>query len=443
MSYFLRAAFAGLRCSHDFQQRNTVALLPIRLFSILLFCTTCFFTIHVATFNIAAARAMGSEERASHGKLLVASPHSNIVIVDTDRTERHRIVGGRLAQDATLIRGKRKVSLSDFQVGEYVKILWRHTKTGREIIALVLTDPPPAPHPVPPRTSGTIHASPTLFANDGNRLYTSQVQPIIGYRVSHVVGSKETFLKIARNYSLGYNEMVDLYPQYDPWLPPEGQRFTLPTVRILPDTKREDIVINIAELRLYYYHKRNGIPMVTTFPISIGTPESQTPLGHYHIASKTVNPTWTVPPSLRYKYTFRSLPPGPDNPLGKYWLGLSIRAYGIHGTNIAWSVGRTITQGCIRMYPEDIERFFDMVTMGTKVNLVYQPIKTARYGNRVYIEVHKDVYSKYLDLYSLASEVLSDKDLWPLVDRNKLEIALRGKSGVPVDITNNALRASR
>ncbi|WP_136798328.1 L,D-transpeptidase family protein [Desulfosediminicola ganghwensis] len=439
MSYSFKAAFAGLRRSRNQQQRNPVALL---LFSIL--CCVLFLPpSHLPVANAGEARAMGRDEHVSHGKLIVVSPNSNIVIVDADQSGRQRIVGGKVAPDAILVKDGKKVNLKAFRVGDYVKILWRYTSIGKQIVSLATTDERPAPRPAPVKSNGIIQPSQTQASYNGSGLYTSQIRPIIGYKVSHVVGPKETLLKIARKYSLGYNEIIDLYPQYDPWLPPVGQRLALPTERILPDARQQGIVINIAELRLYYYHKRNGIPMVTTYPVSIGTPSHQTPLGRYHIASKTVDPTWTVPSSLRHKYSFRSVPPGPDNPLGKYWLGLSIRAYGIHGTDIAWSVGRTITQGCIRMYPEDIERFFGVIKMGTKVNLVYQPIKAARDGNKIYIEIHKDVYQKHLSLGSLARRALSDKDLWPLVDRHKLAIALRDQSGVPVDITDDSLQARR
>jgi|GEM_PF-266564 len=443
MSYFIQAAFDGLRSGRDPQQRNSVALLFFLSLAWAVLLPSLFLTVP----NIALARTTSPQEQISYGKLIIVSPNSNIVIIDADQSGRQRILGGKLAPDAVLIRNTRQAGLKDFRIGDQVKVSWRHTRVGKQIISLTLTEEAPPPRPKPARsndiTRSTELPDQSLTAYIGHGLYTSPVTPVIGTNVSHVVGPKETLLKIARKYSLGYNEIVDRYPHYDPWLPPEGKRLELPTKRILPDARRQGIVINIAELRLYYYHKHNGSPMVTTYPVSIGTPENQTPLGRYHIASKTVDPTWVVPPSLRQKYSFRSIPPGPDNPLGKYWLGLSIRAYGIHGTDIAWSVGRTITQGCIRMYPEDIERFFGVVKMGTRVNLVYQPVKATSFRNRVYIEVHRDVYGKHHNLQDLAKRALIEKDLWQLVDRRKLEIVLRNKSGVPVDITNTSLQASR
>lgn len=439
MSYRYQAAFAGLECSRKKQQRSVVALLffPVLLYALALL------PVDTPVFRIGPASAAETKERISHGKLIVVSPNSNIIIVDADHSGRQRIIGGRLAADASLVKNGKKVDLRYFRPGEYVKVHWRYTSIGKEVVSLTTLDAMPVERVSTTRSHGILRSSPPLAPRGEHVFHTSQIQPVIGRRASHIIGSQDTLLKIARRYSLGYNELIELYPQYDPWLPPQGKRLELPTERILPEARRQGIVINLAELRLYYFHRQNGIPMVTTYPVSIGTAEHQTPLGRYHIASKTIDPTWTVPTSLQHKYSFTSLPPGPDNPLGKYWLGLSIRAYGIHGTDIAYSVGRTITQGCIRMYPEDIERFFGVVELGTSVNLVYQPVKVAQMGNRVFIEVHRDVYDMHPSLAGLARKALNDKELWQKVDRDKLERALRNRSGIPVDITNSSLHASR
>ncbi len=270
-------------------------------------------------------------------------------------------------------------------------------------------------------------------------LNSRQFGAIIGVPVSHVVGPKETLLDIVRSYDLGYNEIIDLYPHYDPWLPPAGQSLALPTEHLVPDGPRGDIVINIAELRMYRYVKSNGRQdTIITYPVGIGAEDSPTPTGNFTIDSKERNPTWFIPPSLRSKYKVSSVPPGPDNPLGKYWLGLKGTKLGIHGSDTPWSIGRMVTHGCIRMYPEDIEPFFSVIKPGTKVHLIYQPVKMAYVSNRLFIEVHRDIYGIGGDPEALVRGEIEERGLDRLVDQDKLIQALESRSGAVVDITRTA-----
>jgi L,D-transpeptidase ErfK/SrfK len=260
----------------------------------------------------------------------------------------------------------------------------------------------------------------------------------IGTPVSHVVGPKETLLDIARRYNLGYNEIVDLYPQYDPWLPPKGQSLTLPTERLLPDGPRIGIVINIPELRLYHYVSKDGQPdKVMTYPVGIGGDDFPTPIGSFTIDSKVLNPTWFIPPSLRSKYKMSSVPPGPDNPLGKYWLGLKGTMYGIHGSDIPWSIGRMVTHGCIRMYPEDIERLFAVVKPGIQVHFIYEPVKIASVAGRIFIEVHRDIYGIRGNPEARARQQLEERGIRHLVDPDRFKHALEDRSGAVIDITRS------
>ncbi len=262
---------------------------------------------------------------------------------------------------------------------------------------------------------------------------------IIGAPVSHVVGPKETMLDIARSYNLGYNEMVDLYPQYDPWLPPTGQSLALPTEHLLPVGPHSDIVINIAEMRMYWYVKSaGGQTTVITHPVGIGAEDFPTPTGgNFTIDNKLRNPTWFIPPSLRAKYKIGSVPPGPDNPLGEYWMGLKGTNLGIHSSDMPWSIGRMVTHGCIRMYPEDIKPFFSAIKLGTKVHLIYQPVKLAYVTDRVFIEVHKDIYGLGADPEAEARQQIEAGGLSRFVDSDRLKDALEAKSGAVVDITRD------
>jgi len=218
---------------------------------------------------------------------------------------------------------------------------------------------------------------------------------------SHVVGEntmlvatyEDTFVKIARAHDLGFDELVQANPDVNPWIPGEGTEVVLPTRFVLPQAPRRGIVINLPELRLYYYPDGES-GRVITHPISIGRMEWRTPLGLTEIYSKAANPTWYPPQSVRNEHAEQGrpleavVPPGPDNPLGKHALRLALPGYLIHGTNMPAGVGMRVTHGCIRMFPEDIEALFDDVPVGTPVRIVNQPFKLGRNGTDFYLEAH-------------------------------------------------------
>ena len=270
-----------------------------------------------------------------------------------------------------------------------------------------------------------------------NRSYGVDIQAmtVIGASQTYVVQKEDTLLDIARNFDLGFSEIQLPYKEIDPWVPPEGLKLVIPTHWVLPEGKWDGILINIPEMRLYLFLKK--ISMVKTFPIGIGVTENFTPVGRFYIKETRVFPTWYIPISLREKYEGRkSIPPGPENPLGSHWMGLSIRGYGIHGTNFPWAVGRLVTHGCIRLYPEDILHLYPIVPIGTPVNIVYEPIKIGFQEGRIFIEVHEDIYHRIPDPLQFALNKLEQKRIKNLVELEKLKEALDQRNGVPVDITS-------
>ncbi|MBD3239637.1 MAG: L,D-transpeptidase family protein [Chitinivibrionales bacterium] len=259
-----------------------------------------------------------------------------------------------------------------------------------------------------------------------------KLRPVIGQVGVHTVREGESFYDIARSYGLGVNELIDLYPELDPWIPPPGLVLTIPSLWIVPASHSTGIVINIPELRLYYHH---GESTVSTFPIGIGKRERVTPVGTFKARRKRVCPTWNVPRSLRKKYGARRIPPGPDNPLGKYWIGLGRSAYGIHGTNMPAAIGRMATHGCIRTYPEDMRMLFPHVPKGTRVDIIYEPVKIAVVGDTVYLEAHEDIYHEIADMQAHGLRLLENRGLIDAVDMNAVREALESRSGMPVDVT--------
>jgi len=255
---------------------------------------------------------------------------------------------------------------------------------------------------------------------------------VVGSAQHHIVVPKETLLDIVRNFGLGYNELSLLYPKMDPWIPSPGRNLVIPTQWILPSTKLFGLVINLPELRLYHFIPKTG--MVTTYPVGIGDVGWETPLAVSHVIHRQVDPTWLVPKSLRAKYGATSIPPGPNNPLGKYWLGLSLIGYGIHGTNSPWGIGRRVSHGCIRLYPEHIVLLFDKVYVNTPVEIVYEPVKIGFRDQNIFMEVHPDIYNRIPDLQAQTLSRLHELDILSHVSFSLVKNALEKQSGLPVRV---------
>jgi L,D-transpeptidase ErfK/SrfK len=224
-------------------------------------------------------------------------------------------------------------------------------------------------------------------------------ETVIGAPRTFRIRNGDTFFDVARWFDVGYDQLVRANPGVDPWIPPVGTTVTVPGAWVLPCCTYEGIVVNVPEMRLFFYRREPGVLLVDTYPVGVGRRDRQTPRGRFHVATKTVNPTWIVPENIRQEHIRErgdartSIPGGhPDNPLGKYRLGLSKPLYGIHGTNVPWGAGMTVSHGCVRLYPEDIERLYPDAVIKTPVEFVYQPVKVGTRRNDVYLEEHPDIY---------------------------------------------------
>ncbi|OGW73023.1 MAG: hypothetical protein A3J81_02705, partial [Nitrospirae bacterium RIFOXYB2_FULL_43_5] len=208
---------------------------------------------------------------------------------------------------------------------------------------------------------------------------------VVGSLKGYIVKNDESLIEIARKFKLGYNEIADANPDIDPFVPGNGTSVAIPSFWILPDVKSyEGIVINLSEMRLYYFFKRRSSKLVATFPVGIGSEGNDTPTGEFKIVEKIVKPRWRVPESIRKEKPNLPavVPSGPDNPLGSHALRLSLGSYLIHGTNRPWGVGRRASHGCIRLYPEDIPKLFKLAPNGVRVTIVRQPVKVGVKNNK-------------------------------------------------------------
>jgi len=292
---------------------------------------------------------------------------------------------------------------------------------------------------VPPRELTTY-----LFADES--LDSGIESAVIGLSRHLVVSGDETFVDLSREYDIGYNELVAANPTLDPWVAEKGRSLVLPTEWILPRGAREGIVVNIPEMRLYYYLPASmpgeRVSTVISYPVGLGREEWKTPLAEFRVRGKTKNPVWILPDSvkaerIKEKGESEDMIPGgaPDNPLGRHRIELTLGSYAIHGTNKNWGVGMQVSHGCVRMFPEDIAALFPLVPVGTKGRLDYQPVKVGIRGGRVLVEVHEDIYGMTPWLWQLAQDVVREAGLEGEVDPAKLEAAVDAVSGMPTDVS--------
>lgn len=219
---------------------------------------------------------------------------------------------------------------------------------------------------------------------------------LVGAVVTVAAGPEDTLIDIAKAQGLGYDEIRAANPAVDSWMPREGTSVVLPKLYLLPMAPREGIVINVSEMRLYYYPKpkKGEAATVEIYPVSVGRGDWNTPIVTTRISSKVVDPVWTPPKSIKAEHAADGDPlpnvvrAGPDNPLGKYALRMTLPSYLIHGTNKAFGIGMQVTHGCMRLYPEHIERLYKVVPVGTPVRIVNQRYKSGWHQGVLYLEVH-------------------------------------------------------
>ncbi len=237
----------------------------------------------------------------------------------------------------------------------------------------------------------------------------------VGADRPYIVGPNETLMEIARRAGLGFQALAEANPGVDPWLPGVGCELTLPFAALLPPGIGPGITINLAEYRLYLAEPDNGAWRIRIYPIGLGRQGWETPEGEYTIVNKVADPSWTPPASLRAENPElpAAVPPGPDNPLGRFWLGLSAPGVGLHGTNHPYGVGRRVSHGCIRLYPDDIADLARRVPVGTPVRILYKPFKAVRDGDRLLLEVHPDFLQRYPDASAELAATVRDAG-WPL-----------------------------
>lgn len=215
---------------------------------------------------------------------------------------------------------------------------------------------------------------------------------IVGRVLSYQAKAEETIFDIARRFDVGVEALAAANLEIDFSKPLQGIDFIIPAAHVVPVIRPDEIVINLAERRLYYLPREGRL---ITFPIAIGKGGWETQLGKTKIVKKRKDPIWIPPESLRIENPDLPafIPPGPENPLGDYALNLGWEGFVIHGTNAPKSIGRRASHGCIRLYPEDIAKLFSLVEVGTRVRVIDIPFKTSWIGDQLYLEVAPSLFS--------------------------------------------------
>jgi L,D-transpeptidase ErfK/SrfK len=276
-----------------------------------------------------------------------------------------------------------------------------------------------------------------------NEFIAAKEDDVIGQLAVIRLEKGDTLPDIARHFSLGINTVSAANPGTDIWVPKAGERVLLPLSFILPDTRRKGIVINLAAMRLFYFKQNGNLLAVSTYPVGVGTTERPTPMGKMYVTRKKFRPTWYVPASIAEDHRKKGdplppkVPPGPLNPLGEHALYLSKSGYLVHGTNKPASIGLRATNGCIRLYPEDIKRLFENTPVKTPVKIVNQPYLVGQRDGIIYIEAHrpfeesgttelKNAYAKLKRIAKISGHTL---------DWKKIKREVAKARGIPVSIS--------
>lgn len=257
--------------------------------------------------------------------------------------------------------------------------------------------------------------------------------PVVGTAATSFVEEGDTLTHIARAKGLGYQSLLHANPEVDPWLPEPGKPLLLPYTSIVPAPLTEGITVNLAEMRLYHLFREDGRMQVRIYPVGIGLIGSETPEGTFTIRNRIEKPTWVVPPAIGREKPELSptVAPGPENPLGEYWLGLSAAGYGIHGTIEPFGVGRRVSRGCLRLYPEDIRDLFHRVQIGTPVRIIYRPVKVGLRKGGLFVEIHPDYSGRIADSAEEVRRQLRELGWDGEIDWTVVEKEIEAAKGLP------------
>jgi L,D-transpeptidase ErfK/SrfK len=285
------------------------------------------------------------------------------------------------------------------------------------------------------RFAGLLTGTIVFFAALPSAVFPAETNRLHGRPTFHLVEKGEFLYRIAARYNCSFPALSRANGLKNPNEIRAGMKLTLPLSMILPSRENgETLIVNLPEFRLYHFRSEKG---VRVYPLCIGLTTWQTPRGQFEIANKVMNPTWYMNRDMadRLHVSREVVPPGPLNPLGDRWIGTSLEHIGFHSTNQPMSIGRALSHGCMRLYPDSAKEFFDSARMREKGKIIYEPVKVTVWQDEIYLEVHDDVYGLTKDY---RKEFLDRADALQLsldgLNKELLEKSLLEKRGIPTVI---------
>ena len=263
---------------------------------------------------------------------------------------------------------------------------------------------------------------------------------IQGGELSYRTRNRDSLYAIAGRFGQRWEYLARINELQPPFALSVGKPLRVNTRHLFPQSSvAEGLLLNLPGHMIYLF--ANG-SVTKRYPVAIGRPDWPTPQGNFLILGKVTNPTWTVPQTIQEemqkegKLVVEKVPPGPDNPLGKYWVPLSAAGYGIHSTIWPESIGHSTSHGCIRMLPEDISEIFPAIKPGTPIVIIYEPIKLALTPDKkIFLEVHPNVYQKTFSYWDRVRALAQKQGLTLRVDWERAATVLAERTGVAEDIT--------
>ncbi|MBS1187233.1 MAG: hypothetical protein H6R04_1251 [Burkholderiaceae bacterium] len=279
----------------------------------------------------------------------------------------------------------------------------------------------------------------TAQAQNANGKSAAYSEAIAGNDIEYTVKHTDTLAKIRARFGIPETTILRDNGLSANYKIRTGDKLRIINPHIIPAQLEEGILINLPQRMLYYFEDSK---LEGAFPVSLGKPDWPTPAGNFYIASRQENKAWVVPKSIQEemrregKTVITEIPPGPKNPLGKHWLGLSLPGYGIHGTIAPASIYRFRSHGCIRMHPDDIQTLFDKAEIGMEGRIVYTPAMLAHLPDgRIFVEVHTDVYKKTGDPMAAVRGLAETYGLTDRIDWLRVKEIIRRKEGMAREVT--------
>jgi L,D-transpeptidase ErfK/SrfK len=281
---------------------------------------------------------------------------------------------------------------------------------------------------------GLIIAVPMLFPSGGH------ADLLVGGETAYAIEKGDSLMLIGSKLGVNW-QIIAKENQVDPTKPLKiGRTLKVNTRKIVPKVTETGIIVNIPDRMLYYFKEGK---LASAFPVGLGRPDWETPTGLFIIKGRERNPTWHVPASIREEMTTKgqpvetAVPPGPDNPLGRYALRTSISGVLLHETIWPTSVYQFRSHACIRIMAEHMEKFFQSVRVGTQGEIIYEPVKVALTNEgRIFLEVHRDIYKKVTSLDTEVRKLLDRRGLSGKVNWEKIDKVLQEKPDIAQDVTS-------